>query len=216
MSRNLLTAGWLFSPAPFTLFCCSCVQTRGWKPLLASVYHTTSCNTIQRHSTWANKARAMGLLLQTYLLPCQMHMEYKPKLCSGHSIFLLLLFPPTPPPSITVSKACRAAAKVHREGNELPPVHFLDGWIWMLLLVCPPEVKESQIPCQMTPASCSLPIPLAVQHSYGPEEHISTRGTWSSRYLCCFSWARESIAAPQPQVSIGHTLPLAKTCALST
>lgn len=149
------------------------------------MYPTTSCNNIQRHSTWPNKARAMGLLLQTYLLPCQMHMEYKPKLCSGHSIFLLLLFPPRPAPSIIVSKACRAAAKVHTEGNELPPVHFWDGCIWMLLLVCPPEVKEPQIPCQMAPASCSLRIPLAVQHSYGPEEHISTRGTWSSRYLCC-------------------------------
>lgn len=216
MSRNLLTAGWLFSPPPFHTLLLQLRADEGLETTfgLNVPHHKLQHHPEAQHVGKQGKGHGAAPPNLSASMPNAHGIQTKTLFRSLH-IFAFAL-PPRPAPSITVSKACRAAAKVHTEGNELPPVHFWDGWIWMLLLVCPPEVKEPQIPCQMAPASCSLRIPLAVQHSYGPEEHISTRGTWSSRYLCCFSWARESIAVPQPQVSIGHTLPLAKTCALST
>lgn len=118
---------------------------------------TISCNTIWRHSTRATKTRAWGLLLQTCLLSCQMHMENKQKNCSGDSVVLLSLFFYTPV-HLQLESCCKGAYT----GDEWSPAHFSDGWIWMLLLVCAPEVKAQQIRCQMSPISCSFPTPLAL------------------------------------------------------
>ena len=145
-------------------------------------------------------------------LPASMpnaHGKQNKKMFWSLRIFAFALF--LPRSTQCWEQSLQSCCKGAHSGDELSPAHFLDGWLWMLLLVCPPEVKARQIHCQMTPISCCLPIPLALQHSYGPEEPISTRDTWSSRYLCCVSLGhRKASQCPNPKSPLDIVYPLQK------
>lgn len=116
-----------FLTPSFTLFCCSCMQTRGWKPLLAPVYPATSSNTIWRHSTWANKEGPWGCSSKPAHFHAKCTWKTNQKIVLVIPYFCFCSSPPPPSPSITGSKACRAAAKVHTGGMNCP--HSLFGYM---------------------------------------------------------------------------------------
>lgn len=169
-------SGLAFLTPLFMLLCCSCIQTRGWKPLLAPVYPPRAATPPRDTARGQTKHGPWGCSTK----PARLHAKHTWK--TKQKIVLVIPYfcfcsPPRPSPPIFGSKAGRAAAKVHTGGVELPPAHFLDGWIWMVLLVCPPKVKAQQIHHQVTPNLLLCP------HTFSFATLLWTRGAY-------FYWRR--------------------------